>query len=456
MALQELGRRKKANLIKQGPPDLSAVSSLITRPGHPFHDLLRNARYKVYYGGRGAAKSWAFAEALIRRAIREPIRVLCTREYQNSIKDSVHRVLVDTIARLGLQAWFIVTEKDIKSIIGAEFMFTGLHHNADEIRSKEGATICWVAEAHNTSEDSWKVLIPTIRQEKKGPDGKTVYAEIWIEFNVTDEEAPTYKRFVTGVDLLRKYWGADQIVCHKVNYTENPFFPDSLRLEMEFDKENDYEAYEWIWLGHPRKISDAVIFGKRYKVWAFDDMLWKKAERLFYGADFGFANDPSTLIRSFILDDELYIDYESYGVGVELDDMGVFWEGGKGSDGREWEGVPEARKWEIKCDNARPETISHMCKKHRFRAKAAEKWKGSVEDGIAHIKKFRRINIHERCKHTAQEARLYSFKKDPRSGEVLPIIVDRHNHTFDAVRYSLDGHILRKGNLEMWRRLGKG
>lgn len=390
----------------------------------------------MYYGGRGAAKTRSFSEALIKRATREAILCLCTREYQTSIKDSVHRVLSNTITRLGLSRWFQVTQSSIKSNAGAEFIFKGLHTNVEEIKETEGIDVCWVSGAQNTSEDSWANLIPTIRGDN---------SEIWVDFNVTDLEAATYKRLVANTP--------PDAIIHKVNYTENPYFPDVLRKEMEYLKEVDYQAYEHVWLGMPKTVDDSVILGGKYRVEAFADDLWKRAPRLHYGADFGFARDPSTLLREFIVDNTLYIEYEAYGVGVEF--TGNESEDGRGELEQLYDSVPGSRDWPIKADNARPETISFL-RGRGFNISAAAKWKGSVEDGIAHLRGFKEIVIHERCTHTAEEARLWSYKKDRVTGEVLPIIIDKHNHCWDASRYGLDGYIQQRGSLGVWERLGQG
>lgn len=413
-----------------------SYKSLVMDKKHAIHDLMKPARYKVYYGGRGAVKSWGFSEGLVRYAdapigtyIDRPERILCTREFQNSIKDSVHRLLSDTIQRMGLDHRFDVTEKSIRNrVTEGEFIFKGLHNNVEGIKSTEGITKCWVEEAQTTTNDSWQTLIPTIRAED---------SEIWVSFNVTDEEAPTHVRFVTEENR------PPNSIVHHINYDSNPYLPQVLRDEMEFLKRVDYEAYEHVWLGYAKKISDAIIFGKKYRVESFPDTLWNQANqrRLYFGADFGFARDPSTLIRFFIIGNKLYIEYEAYGVGVELNEMKEF-----------WDSVPGSNNWPIKCDNARPETISFMRGKS-YNASAAEKWKGSVEDGIAHLKGFDEIVIHERCKHVIQEARLYAYKKDKITGEILPIILDKHNHCWDAIRYGLDGYIQRRGDLGTWARL---
>ena len=392
-----------------------------------FKPLFKPIRYKVFRGGRGGAKSWGIARALVIMAASKKLRILCTREVQNSIKDSVHKLLKDQIEMLGLNPWFRITNEMITSACGSEFLFKGLRFDPLGIKSTEGVDICWVEEAQSVSADSWDILIPTIRKEG---------SEIWVSFNPGEETDPTYQRFVVNPP--------DNCVTVEVNYYDNPYLPDTLRKEMEYCKRIDYEAYEHIWLGKPKSISEAVIFKRRYKVEAFPDDLWQQADRLFFGADFGFANDPSTLIRMFMLENKLYIEYEAYGVGVELDEMPQF-----------YDSIPEARRWPIKADSARPETISHIARKG-FSIDAAAKWKGSVEDGIAYLKGFEEIIIHERCKHTADEFRLYSYKVDKKTNEILPVIVDAHNHCIDAIRYGLDGYITSSDSLGTWAQLGRG
>ncbi|GAB1835547.1 phage terminase large subunit [Achromobacter xylosoxidans] len=391
-----------------------------------FAPFFKPKRYKVAHGGRGSGKSWSVARALVLMAASKPIRVLCTREVQNTIRDSVHKLLKDQIESLGLNAWFTVTEKSIRSSVGAEFIFKGLKFDVQGIKSTEGIDICWVEEAQTVSATSWEVLVPTIRGEG---------SEIWVTFNPDNEDDPTYQRFVAKPP--------ENAIVVQMNYMDNPYLPDVLREEMEYLKRIDYEAYLHVWEGMPRTISDAIIFSGRYRVEAFPDDLYKTAGRLFYGADFGFAQDPSTLIRSFIKDKKLYIEYEAWGVGVEIDELAQL-----------YDSLPDSRNWPIKADSARPETISYM-RRQGFSIAAADKWPGSVEDGIAHLKGFEEIIIHPRCRKTIEEARLYSYKVDRQTNEVLPIIVDKHNHCWDAIRYSLDGYIQSRGGLGVWARLAK-
>lgn len=449
LALAEKARREKARKQRQLAVERHSeteetltfldVPSLVLNTDHPLSDLYyKQAPYKVYWGGRGSAKSWGIAEALIRKAAAAPLRILCTREFQNSIKDSSHKLLKDTITRLGLDSWFTVTADSIRSRTGSEFIFKGLHNNEQGIKSTEGIDICWVEEAQTVTAASWQTLPATIRKEG---------SEIWVSYNLIDEGDATHQRFV-----MNKRSGA---IVHKINYDSNPYFSDKLRQEMEDDKANDYHLYEHIWLGMPLRVSNAIILNGKYEVKEFSDALWKRAERLHYGADFGFAQDPNTLIRSFILPNErggkdLYVEYEAYGTGVEL-----------GQELKEfYESVPLSHDWPIKADSSRPETISHM-KGYAFNISAADKWDGSVKDGIAHLRGFGRIYIHPRCVRTAEEARLWRYKVDKNvvddkgQPQVLPIVVDKNNHCWDAIRYSLDGYIQRSGALGVWSRLGK-
>lgn len=422
------------------PPQPREVTSVVLDRTHPISDLYyKKARWKVYHGGRGGVKSWGCAEALIRLSAALPIRVLCCREHMNTIKDSSHKLLKDTIERLGLSAWFHCTAGSITSKAGAEFLFKGLYGNEEGIKSTEGIDICWVEEAQTVTERSWQTLVPTVR----GDD-----SEIWVTFNMIDENDATYQRCVMNA--------MPTDIVHHINYDSNPYFPKVLQMEMERDKKRDYHLYEHIWLGKALKRSNAIILNGRYAVEEFDDELWRKADRLLYGADFGFADDPSTLIRFFMLPDEsnfgeyvLYIEYEAYGHHIELDEMADF-----------YDTVPGSRKWPIKADNARPETISHVRGKG-FSLSAADKWQGSVEDGIAHLRGFTRIVIHPRCEKTAKEAYLWRYKVDPKQvdqygqPQVLPIVVKGNDHCWDAIRYGLDGYIQRSGAMGAWARIAR-
>lgn len=205
--------------------------------------LFKPSRYKVAYGGRGGAKSWGFARALIIMAAQRPLRILCTREIQNSLQESVHRLLSNQIEALGLSDRFQVIQTVIRGHNGSEFIFEGLRHNTNKIKSMEGVDICWVEEAEKVSDESWSVLIPTIR--KPG-------SEIWISFNPTIPQAPTWQRFVATPPPSAQ--------VAKIGWRDNPWFPAELKAEMEHLKATNYEEYMHIWEGEFRQFADGAVY----------------------------------------------------------------------------------------------------------------------------------------------------------------------------------------------------
>ena len=210
--------------------------------------LFEPARYKVAYGGRGGAKSWSFVRALILIAAKARTRILCAREIQNSIKESVHQLIKDQINAMGFQDFFTVKETSIVGLNGSEFMFEGLRHNVDNIRSKEGIDICAVFEAKNVSKASWEVLIPTIRKEN---------SEIWVEFNPELDTDETYKRFVQTPP--------PNAIVRKVNYSDNPWFPPVLEQELSHLKATDPDAYLNVWEGFCRVTLEGAIYANEIR-----------------------------------------------------------------------------------------------------------------------------------------------------------------------------------------------
>lgn len=398
-----------------------------------------NVRYRSSWGGRGSGKTRTFA---LMTAIKGYMYaeagvsglILGAREHLNSLSDSSMEEIKQAIRAVPfLNAYYEMGENYIRTKNRrVSYGFAGLRHNLDSIKSKARILLCWVDEAETVSEMAWRKLLPTVREDD---------SEVWVTWNPERKDSATSKRF-RHEQIFDDLTGELIGVGCEMNYSDNPWFPDVLEIERRQDQKNlDDATYRWIWEGDYLELSEAQIFRNKYKVEAFDDELWKTADRLFFGADFGFANDPNTLIRSFILENTLYIEYEAFGVGVDLDEMAQF-----------YESVPGARDWPIKGDCSRPETISYL-RRQGFNIEAAEKWPGSVEDGIAHIKGFETVVIHPRCKKTLEEFRNYSYKKDRLTDEVLPIIVDKWNHGIDALRYSLDGYIMARGGTGVWSRL---
>lgn len=381
-----------------------------------FAPLLQPARYKGVWGGRGSGKSHFFAENLVAQVVMRPgLRAVCIREIQKSLAMSVKQLVTDKIMRLGLADKFELLDKEIRTPGGGVIIFQGMqNHTADSIKSLEGFDVAWVEEAQSLSAHSLKLLRPTIR--KPG-------SEIWFSWNPSHAEDP--------VDAFLRTTEAEadpEIVAVCANWSDNPWFPDVLNDERERDQRARPDEYDHIWEGGYQQVTEALIF--RHHVEYGCDFDAPEDARLYYGVDWGFAKDPTAIVRCFIVDDVLHIDYAEGGVGIEMDALPAL-----------FDKVPGTRSWPILADCARPETISFMANKYSYRIAAAKKWKGSVEDGIERLKGFRGIRVHKRAEKIAREFRTYSYKVDRQTEAILPKIEDANNHWIDATRYALDGLI---------------
>lgn len=225
---------------------------------HALECLFQPARYKVLYGGRGGAKSWGIARALLLQGTTKPLRVLCAREMQTSMAQSVHKLLKDQVAAMGLDSFYEVQQYVIKGQNGTEFTFHGLKHNVANIKSIEGVDVCWVEEAQTVSKTSWDTLIPTIRKEG---------SEIWVSYNPSLEADETHQRFV-----VKPPTGA---VIQKINWSDNPWFPDVLKQEMLDLKARDYDAYLNVWEGHCKQTLDGAIYAEEVRVATIENRFTK-------------------------------------------------------------------------------------------------------------------------------------------------------------------------------------
>ena len=389
---------------------LEADGTLRLKTPRKFLPLLKPARYKGLHGGRGSGKSHEFAELMIEAHIMAPEESsVCVREVQKSLDQSVKKLLETKIEAMNAGAYFDVQDAKIKSTQGAGIiLFQGMqNHTADSIKSLEGYKRAWVEEAQTLSQRSLDLLRPTLRLEG---------SELWFGWNPDQPTDP--------VDaLLRGEHPPPGAVVIEVNYDDNPYFPDVLRQEMEYDKRRDPDKFLHIWRGQYRRNSEARVF-KNWRVDEFDENpAWIKRQ----GADWGFSVDPSVLVQCAIEGRTLYVMHEAYRVGCEIDSLpGLF------------ASVPEAERWPLTADSSRPETISYM-RKHGFpKILAAVKGKRSVEEGVEFLQAYD-ILVHPRCVHTIQELTLYSYKTDPLTGLVLPVLADKDNHVIDSLRYACEG-----------------
>lgn len=373
-----------------------------------FMPLTKPARYKGIFGGRGSGKSHDRGEALIELSATRKIDAVCIREIQKSLNQSVKKLLESKIESLGVGHLFDVQESVIKSVHGGQIIFQGMqNHTSESIKSLEGYDIGWVEEAQSLSQRSLDLLRPTIRKEN---------SELWFTWNPGLETDP--------VDvLLRGDNPPPDAIVIEANYMDNPFFPDVLKAEMEYDRVRDPDKYRHVWLGEYKRNSAARVFNN----WTIRE--FERPEGTIYrlGGDWGYANDPTVLIRCSLQGNTLYVDYEAYMVGCEIVNTPDL-----------FRRVPDSEKWFITADSSRPETISYM-RSHGFpKINPSLKGKGSVEDGIEFLKSFD-IVVHPRCVETIKELTLYSYKTDPLTGMVLPYLEDKFNHVIDALRYACEG-----------------
>lgn len=391
------------------PPKISAA----------LNDLL--FRYIVFVSGRGCAKTWSTARWLLGRGTQDKIFIGCFREWMNSIKESNHRVLKQQIELMGLGDFYDVGRDSITGANGTEFAFAGLRTDPRKVKGMEGMDFAWVDEAAKVPKESWGLLGPTLFRNSG--------ARMIVSFNPEDEEDPSSQMFIVkpipGSKLVR------------LTQADNPFFTKEMLQEMEHAYATDPETAAHIWGGEFRRNSDAQILRGKYIVEDFTPGCdWSGP---YFGADFGLT-DPNVLMKLWIHQRKLFVEYEASGSKVELMELADLWSQVPGSrrfvklQGRD---ILAPQQPEIRCDNSRPETIGYM-RNFGFNAVPAKKWPGSVEEGIVFLRNFDQIVIHSRCKGTEQEFRLYSYKVDRLSGQVLSVIVDRYNHRIDAIRYALE------------------
>ncbi len=409
--------------------------------------------FKVWRGGRGAMKSWQIGRALCLKGARRKSKILCGREYQNSMAESVLALIQDQAQRIGLGEFYKSTESETVGRNGTTFSYKGLKNNITSLKSFEGATDFWIEEGQTISQNSLDIILPSIRAAD---------AQILISYNPDAEDDPIHQ-FVNSLP-------PELVYLADVNWPDNPWLPESLRIQKDLrlrrinestnDEERaiEQEAYDQIWMGKTRKASRARIFaGKcvqedfRVEYLSRDTADRKQgyyingvpADGPYFGADWGFSADPTAACRAWICNECIYIDHEIYEYRLDLD-----------KTPEALRRIPLLDKHLTRGDCSRPETINH-CRKERadstgtvqpgLNIVSAEKWPDSVEDGITVLKGMKKIIMHPRCVNFWEEARYYSYKVDAKTGDVLADVVDKYNHLWDALRYALAPFIKRSG-----------
>lgn len=368
-------------------------------------------RYRYARGGRGSGKSYGFALMAAIWGYCERLRVLCTRELQVSIKESFHAELKAAIeAHPWLAARYDVGVDYLRGHNGTEFLFRGLRSTVSSVKSTAKIDLTIVEEAEDVPEASWQALEPTVFRQPG--------AEMWVIWNPRLDGSPVDQRFVKSPP--------ERSLGIEVNWNDNPFFPPELdELRRQDLQRMDPATYAHVWEGAYLVNSDAQVLAGKVKVAEFTPSQdWNGP---YHGLDYGFAQDPTAAVRCWVSGSRLYIEHEAGKPGLEIDQTPDFLR----------RNIPGIERHEIRADSARPESTSYLQRHGLPRTTGVVKWAGSVEDGVAFLRSFSEIVIHPRCRETIRETRLWSYKVDRLSGDVLPVLVDACNHYMDALRYAL-------------------
>ena len=376
----------------------------------PAFDNLKSCLYDIIImeGGRGGAKSEALSALGVLESFIDDGVILCCREIQKSIADSLYATIVSTIYKYELQSYFKIIQGEItNNLTGARFIFAGLKSNITSIKSINKLRVVLVDEAENVTDNSWSYLRPTPRYGQ---------VRFYVVFNPRFEQDATWQQFIVNKD--------DRTLHITINWHDNPWFPDALERQRQRDLKGDAGRYAWIWEGQFLTISDNSILAKKLKVLDFE--ITKEFGTPYIGIDWGFSVDPTAIIECYHYNDCLYITNAAAKVGLELDDTAKYL----------INNAPNVLKYTSRADSARPETISKV-KKEIPLITACNKWKGSVEDGVVFLQSFNAIYIHPNAEACYGELSAYSYKTDD-SGEPTTIIQDADNHYADALRYAIE------------------
>lgn len=357
-------------------------------------------REAAIYGGRYSLKSHTVARYLLIRARQAKTRVGCFREFQNSIAESSHQLLADLINAYELKEFTVTDNSIVNTVTDSDFLFKGLHHNEQSIKSIEGIDIAWVEEAQTISKESIEVLTPTVRK----PGSKIIYT-----YNRLLENDPVHQRLVLE--------GRPNTLVINVNYDialKYGMMPDVIRLEMEDDKANRPSLYKHKWLGQPNSLARKI-----YKDWAFIDEIPHEARLEARGMDFGYTNDPSAIVDIYYYNGGYILDEKCFQKGLsnrQLADMLL----------------AENGNVLVIADSAEPKSIDEI-KTYGVNIIGATKGSGSVTQGIQFVQD-QRISVTKRSANVIKEFGSYLWKED-KDGKVLNEPEHQWSHSMDAIRY---------------------
>lgn len=384
--------------------------------------------FRVAHGGRGSGKTLTFAKMACITALQLAVegktgKVLCAREFMNSLEDSSLAEIKSAIASEPdlLAPWFDVGEKYVRirhpAIPGRiDFIFAGLRHNLDSIKSKARVLLTWVDEAENVGETAWNKLINTVNR---------FGGEVWLTYNPESPDSATHRRF--------RQHENPRILIEQVNWSDNPWFPEDSNAERLDDLKYRPDTYHHTWEGEFLTLTEAQVFAGKFRS---EEIEPPEGSTPYFGLDFGFSTDPAAGVRIYKIGRVLLWRREFYKRGVLIHQLGKEFAAAVGDD---------VVKHVVRADSSRPDDIAYLNQSVSVsggalslpRVKPSVKGKGSVEAGIEFIKSHENI-IHPDCPNTLKEFKMYSYKVDKSSGDVLPVLASGYDHAIDAGRYALE------------------
>ncbi len=359
-------------------------------------------REAAVYGGRYSLKSHTVARFLLIRARERKTRVGCFREFQNSIAESSHQLLSDLIKQYSLSDFHVTDKTIINTVNGSDFIFKGLHHNEQNVKSTEGIDIAWIEEAQTISKNSIEVLTPTVRKD----DSKIIYT-----YNRLLEDDPVHQRLVIE--------GRPNTLIINVNYDisiKYGFMPDVIRLEMEDDRDKRPSLYKHKWLGEP-----STLERKIYKDWNIVDDIPFGARLTRRGVDFGYSNDPTAIVDVYYFNGGYIIDELLYQKGMSNKDIA---DAIKTKD----------QQTLVIADSAEPKSIDEI-RLYGITILPAKKGAGSINQGIQYVQ-AQSIAVTKRSANTIAEYGRYLWLED-KEGRIINEPEGGFDHAMDAIRYAI-------------------
>lgn len=385
------------------------------------------------YGGRGSGKSRTITLVTDIVILLQKRFVVVARDYKDDVQDSIWRNIIERIYELELDPFFKITKERITcTATGTEIIPFGLIDNPDKIKSLEGCDLLIMEESAKTPRYVWEKVIPTIREN--GASIVTIYNPDW-------EYDETHDLLVNKQESLQ----LGRFTRH-INYLDNTFCPKSVLIEAETMKREDFERYEHIYLGKPRKTSKQQIFNGCYEIVDFQSENgesfpmhpnhpdYQGEIEYMFGVALGFSQKPSFVVRCFFYKDVLYVDYEYHGIDIPLSDLA-----------RITFNLPENEDSLTFCDPRREQAAERFYDEIGYFGGSvivADKWTSDVIDSIIFIRnKIKKVVIHPRCKYVKECFDWYFWEYDEKENEVLDKPIEKNDQAFHAIRFAINNYI---------------